>query len=156
MSLLPPIFNTPVLSDDFDAFWKNRFEADGLSLHPRPTLVLTHPLTSGSADAAQLVRMLQACQLSPDDYHILDLAPAERLAWHHLRDHLKPRNILLLGIEADQLGVGIQFMPHQVNRFNDCSWLPTLSIPQLEQYTDIKKHLWNYGLKPVFIDKVYG
>ena len=118
--------------------------------------MLSLPLEPGSAAEMQLVKMLQACQLAPGFYNLLQLKPEEKVAWHQLRDTLKPRNVILLGITAEQLGVGIYFMPHQVNRFNDCSWIPTLSVPELEQQPDIKKHLWNYGLKPVFVEKVYG
>jgi hypothetical protein len=123
---------------------------------PLDTLVISLPLETGGAAEMQLVKMLQACQLSPDAYNLLQLEPEKKIAWHQLRDALKPKNIILLGITAEQLGIGIYFMPHQVNRFNERSWVPTLSVPELEQQPDIKKHLWNYGLKPVFVEKIYG
>lgn len=149
------IINTKVVSEEWNAFWEDitPMVAD---MRPLDTLVLSTPFEPGSATETQLQKMLLACQLQPGQYNLLLLTEHQKLAWHQLRNKLKPKNIVLLGISADQLGISIQFMPHQVNRFNDCNWMPTLSVPQLEEYPDIKKHLWNYGLKPVFVEKIYG
>jgi hypothetical protein len=149
------IINTKVIPEDWNAFWEDisPLVAD---MQPQDTLVLSQPFPTGSATENQLQKMLAACQLQPNQYNIIQLTDDQKIAWHQLREWLKPDKVILLGVSTDQLGISIQFMPHQVNRFNDCSWMPTLSIPQLEEYPDIKKHLWNYGLKPVFVDKIYG
>ncbi|XZF14699.1 hypothetical protein ACTHGU_01035 [Chitinophagaceae bacterium MMS25-I14] len=149
------IINTPIISSDLDAFWSD-FPAKSEWKVPCGNLVLTHPFAQGSVSDVQLQKILKACTLSEDQYNVIQLPADQKIAWHKLRDLLKPRNVILFGIEPAQLGVSVHFMPHQVNRFNDCSWIPTLDIEQLEQYPDIKKHLWNYGLKPVFVDRVYG
>lgn len=155
MDSTPHIINTQVIPDTFNDFWENiATRIAGMS--PQATLVITLPLENGSAAEMQLQKMMQACQLAPGTYNVLQLAAGENIAWHQLRDALQPKQVVLLGITAAQLGISIYFMPHQVNRFNDCSWVPSLSLPELEQQPDIKKHLWNYGLKPVFVDKIYG
>ncbi len=148
------IIKTNIISDKYNIFWDDisQFTA---GMKPLDTLVISQPLANDT-ERQQLQKMLQACTLSPADYNLLEIGADTNVAWHQLRDALKCKNLLLLGIEASQLGVSIYFMPHQVNRFNDCSWIPTLSIPQLEQNTDVKKHLWNYGLKPVFVEKAHG
>jgi hypothetical protein len=110
----------------------------------------------GSAEEIQLKKMLQACQLQEEDYNIIQFNEDIKLAWHLLRDTLKIKTIILLGVSPDQLGVSAQFMPHQVSRFNGCVWIVTGSLEQLMQHQDIKGHVWSYGLKPVFIDKVFG
>ncbi len=148
------IINTDIISDKYNVFWEDISNFIS-GMNPLDTLVISLPI-AGDAEKQQLQKMLQACGLSPTDYNLVELAADQNIAWHQLRDGLKCKNVVLLGVEPAQLGVSVYFMPHQVNRFNDCCWIPTLSIPQLEQNTDVKKHLWNYGLKPVFVEKAHG
>lgn len=129
---------------------------DNQELTPKPVMIISTPYQTGSAEETQLIKMLQACKLEPADYNIIQLPEDQVVSWHILRDQLDIRTIMLLGISPEQLGVSVQLMPHQVARFNDRNWIPTSSLPELMQYAEIKSHVWNYGLKPVFIDKVYG
>jgi hypothetical protein len=155
MSDQPDIIKTKIINSKWDAFWS---DASGQleNLEPRPVLVVTTPYGAGSAEETQLVKMLQACKLTPDQYHIIHFTEETMLAWHLLRDKLNPSQIIILGVSPEQLGLSVQLMPHQVSRFNDRSWIVTGTLEQLIQYNDIKTHVWNYGLKPVFIDKIYG
>ncbi len=155
MNSTPDIINTQVISDAYNQFWED-ISPRIKGMDPLPDMVLSLPFETSSPAEMQLQKMLQACALAPGQYNLLQIGAQERIAWHQLRDALQPKNIILLGITTEQLGISIHFMPHQVNRFNDCSWIPTLSVPELEQQPDIKKHLWNYGLKPVFVEKIYG
>jgi hypothetical protein len=155
MNEFPDIINSQIISSKWDIFWTMGDENIN-SLSPRPVLVVTAPFTTGSAEETQLKKMLQACELQEDDYHIIQAQPGTGLAWHWLRDHLQIKSLILLGIEPQQLGVSAQLMPHQLSRFNDTNWIVTGSLEQLIQYPDIKGHLWKYGLKPAFVDKVYG
>jgi hypothetical protein len=155
MDRLPDIINTSIISNTANDFWADT-EGRLQGLEPRSVLVVSTPFTPGSEEDALIRKMLQGCTLQEMDYHILQLDPEDRLAWHVMRDQLEPRQVILLGILPEQLGISVQFMPHQLTRFNDRSWVPTSSPDQLIQYPDIKGHLWKYGLKPLFIDKVYG
>lgn len=155
MDNAPDIIKTQIIPDTYNQFWSD-VSPRIKGMDPLDNLVVSLPLEAGSATETQLLKMLQACALTPGTYNLLQLPAEDKIAWHQLRDALKPKNIILLGVTAEQLGIAIHFMPHQVNRFNDCSFIPTLSVPELEQQPDIKKHLWNYGLKPVFVEKIYG
>jgi len=151
----PDIISSAVISGEWDIFWEDIAPlVEGMP--PKDTLVITTPVTPQSADFTQLQKMLQACTLAADDYNLLQLPPDKAAAWYRLRDRLQPRQVILLGIEPAQLGIAAMFMPHQVNRFQDVSWIPTLSISGLGADPDVKKHLWNYGLKPVFVEKAFA
>lgn len=155
MSDIPDILNTPVLPAHYDDFWTDEQHLlDGLE--PKETLFITQPFEDSDATAAKLQAIIKACNLAEDHYHILKLTVQTNIAWHLLRDKLQPKYIVMLGIEPEQLALSVQFMPHQVSRFDNCAFIPTLSVEQLDVYPDIKKHFWSYGLKPVFVDKVYG
>jgi hypothetical protein len=149
------LINSQIISDKWDAYWS---DASGNlnDLTPRSVLVATTPFASGSPEEAQLRKMMQACQLQEEDYNIIQFNNDTKLAWHFLRDLLEVRTIILLGVTPEQLGVSAQLMPHQVSRFNDCVWIVTGPLDLLMTNHDIKGHVWNYGLKPVFVDKVYG
>src|SRR5262249_54046362 len=154
MSDVPDILNTPVLPAGYDAFWKDEQGIlDGLT--PKDTLFITPPIAAGSLADTKLQAIIKACGLSEGEYHIIQLHPEAKIAWHLIRDTLKPKYIVMLGIELSQLALSVQFMPHQVSRFDDRAFIPTFTIEQVEEYPDIKRHFWLYGLKPVFIDKVY-
>ncbi len=154
MDSLPDIFNTPVVSDQINDFWEEPDVFTG-EMASRDTLVISCPLGNDGRDKAQLLKMLQACKLEERHYNFLELPSDKFIAWHRLKDRLQPRNIILVGVEPQQLGMSVVFMPHQVSRFDNAIWIYTWSVPQLEQYPDAKKHLWQYGLKPVFVDRSF-
>jgi hypothetical protein len=155
MSDLPNIISSKIVTNTWDTFWNDPSEfLKGLS--PRPILVLSLALPKESAEETQLMKLLQACQLQEQDYNLLFLQDDTRIAWHQLKDRLQVKTVVLFGVSPEQLGVSVQFMPYQVSRFNDCSWIPAGPVNQFMDNKDIKNHLWTYGLKPVFVDKVYG
>jgi len=80
----------------------------------------------------------------------------QKAAWHMLREQLDPKVIFLVGVSPAQLGISALFQINISNRFDDRYWLPTLSLEQLEQNADMKKQLWTGGMKPLFVDKIYG
>ncbi len=151
----PDIFNTPILPAAYDDFWK---QGDPLlaSLPPRNTLIISPEIKPGSTEETTLQNIIKACKLEANDYHILFLPANQKIAWHQIRASLEPKYAVLFGIDLSDLALSVQLMPHQTGRFSNCAFIPTLSLTELEQQPDIKMHLWKYGLKPVFIDKVYG
>lgn len=155
MSEIPDILNTPIVPPATDAFWQ---DANGAlnDYTPRPALFISAPIEAGSAAMTSLENMIKACKLQPDDYNLIFLPAGEPLAWHLMQQKLQPKYVVILGIDLSQLALSVVLMPHQVSRFSQCSFIPTASIHELNQYPDIKKHFWEYGLKPVFVDKVYG
>jgi hypothetical protein len=155
MDARPDIINSPVISSEWDIFWEEVPELTK-GMESRETLVFTLPVAAGSADFQQLQKIFQACELKEGDYNLIELTTENGVSWLHLREVLRPRYVILFGIEPIQLGISAIFMPHQVNRFQDICWIPTLSVSKLSEYPDIKKHLWNYGLKPVFVEKAFA
>jgi hypothetical protein len=154
MNDLPDIFHSPVISHVWDAFWEDL--PAGTVPDPCYTVLISLPFLPNSPEAMQLAKMMEACQCPPDHYRVIQVQANQQAAWHKIRAAWQPKYIILLGIQPAQLGILVSLMPYQVNRFNGCCWIPTLSLEGLAASADIKKHTWNYGLKPVFIDKAYG
>lgn len=154
MSDFPDIISQQIISSNYDILWST--PAALTALAPRNVLVISTGFAPNSEEEEMLKKMLLACLLSDDDYHIVQMQPDEMLSWHALRDQLKVHTVLLLGIMPAQLGVSALLMPHQISRFNGCTWIVTDSLQTLIQRPEIKAHLWNYGLKPAFVEKVYG
>ncbi|RYZ48215.1 MAG: hypothetical protein EOP49_19195 [Sphingobacteriales bacterium] len=155
MENFPEIITTDIVSSRWDAFWTDQTgKLD--SLKEAITLVISTPFAAGSAEQSQLEKLLAACKIEQQQVQILQLSGEEELAWHLIREQVKPKHVILLGVTPGQLGILIQFMPHQVSRFNECSFVQTVSLEDLQRQPEIKTHVWNYGLKPVFIEKVYG
>lgn len=146
------IIKSKIVSNNWDVFWEQNTQIEELE---KKTVVLSLTFQPGSAEEAQLLKMLQACALTAADYHIIHLAPEQQIAWHQVRDKVKPEFVIILGIMPQQLGISAMFRLNEPNRFNDCVFIPTLSLPELEQQPEAKKQLWLSGLKPVFVDKQF-
>ena len=153
METFPDIINTPVVFNHWDAFWQS---PENHNLQKKQVLVITTRFEANSEVDNQLQKILAACKLREEQIQILFLKEGEEIAWHRLRDIVEPKQVILFGVEPSQLGISAYFMPHQVSRFNGASWLQTLSLEELMKRPEIKTHLWNYGMKPVFLEKIYG
>jgi len=155
MTELPDIISSPVIDRQWDSFW-NELPKAVRQLPEKQLLVLSQAYTDGSAEAIQLQKMLQACTLTESSYNIIQFQPAQHLPWHKLRDHFKPKAVLLLGITPQQLGIAAMFRLFTPNNFDGIIWIAGLSLTELEKQPEAKKQLWQNGLKPVFVDKTTG
>jgi len=148
------IIDTPVLSSENDSLWDENI-ITAFQLSPKPVLVVTDKIPDDS-EKDLLDKILAGCKINPNHINHLYLQNSQKLAWHLLKKDLDIRSIILFGVDVERFGITAQLMPHQTNRFDDCNWIPTFSLRQIIQQPEIKSHLWNYGLKPVFVDKIYG
>lgn len=151
MSDFPNIIGSKIISSEYDAFW-SEFKLPADLNEQAPTLVLCTWHAAGSAEDVQLRKMMQACKLAETDYNIVQTEEGKAIAWHQLRDRLKPKYVILLGISPHQLGISATFHLYTPNRFNDCTWIAGPSLAELEQQPEAKKQLWLHGLKPAFVD----
>lgn len=151
MTTIPDIIQSDIVTSNVDVYWSAL--PDDLSVSAVKVLVVTKPL-QGNSEESQLEKILQACKLEQQDYHIYQLQ--ENTAWHQLRDRLTPKVVLLFGILPQQLGVSAMFSLYHPNRFDNTVWIPCISITEMEKHPDTKKQLWVDGLKPVFVDKTIG
>jgi hypothetical protein len=151
MTDFPNIISSKIVGSEWNDLWKE-FNSSAFS-KTATTLVISTPYASGSAEEMQLQKMMQACKLTDSDYNVLQLEEGTQIAWHSLRDGLQPANILLLGVSPQQVGISAMFSLYYPNRFNDCVFIPGLSLQESEKQAEAKKQLWLNGLKPVFVDK---
>ncbi|MGN6568978.1 MAG: hypothetical protein ACTHJ0_13545 [Flavipsychrobacter sp.] len=154
MEGLPNIINTNIVKQDWDSFWQE-LKDPGNSV-TKKVLIISSPFASNSAEDMQLQKMLQACKLSTEDYNLFQIPDNQNFAWHKLREHFKPKMILLLGISPQDLGISALFKFNEACLFNDVLWLATVSLSAMEQQPDLKVQLWNSGLKPIFVEKKYS
>lgn len=155
MSELPSIIHTDVIPEKWDKFWSGA-QTNMTDMKATDVVILSKPFVSGGEDDMLLAKMMQACKLSPDDYLVLQPDEENAVSWHSLRDKTGAKTIVLLGLLPEDIGVSAMLMPHQVSRFGGANWIVTSSLQELNARPEIKRHLWQYGLKPVFIDKSYG
>jgi hypothetical protein len=154
MGELPDIIRTDIIKEEWDIFWRDtHIEQDETA---KTILIVSSPYQPGSSEETQLNKMLQACTLTAAQYRIIRLPEEENISWHRLREKLNPKVVLLVGVLPRQLGIAALLNINAPNRFNDCIWIPTLSVSELEQQPEMKKQLWISGLKPVFVDKSFG
>jgi hypothetical protein len=149
------IIKSNVVTSQYDDFWQDVTPVIG-NIVPREVLIIVSPYGQNSTEELQLKKMLDACNLTPGQYNIIMPEEGRQVAWHQLSGKLKPKVVFLVGIMPARLGVSALFSINQPNHFGDCIWLPTLSLKDLDQYAEAKKQLWQNGMKPVFIDKIFG
>jgi hypothetical protein len=145
------IIRSKIVGDQQDVFW-NAYATDK---GPKSTLIISLAFEARSTDEVQLQKMMQACMLGPDDYHVVQLGGQEQVAWHSIRDIIQPETVILLGISPQQLGISAMLKFNEPNRFNDRILIPTLTLQDLEKQPEVKKQLWLQALKPVFVDKAF-
>ena len=146
------IITSDLVSSEYDILWADISEVVKDAM-PRSVLILVNAYSTESSEGPQLLKMLEACKLAPEQYNIIQINKNQQVAWHKLREKLEPKIVFLIGILPSQLGVSSLFRINAPNHFNDTIWLPTLSITELEQRPEVKKQLWVDGMKPVFIDR---
>lgn len=147
MSSHPPIISTPILPSEWDWLWEEpTIPAPG----DQPPRLLVLSLPRKDEEQKVLMNMMNACQLQSGEYLILDLLAHQRIPWSYLRKNIQPKQILLLGVSAEQLGIRALFRPYEPNDFDGLQWIPAASIQDLEARPDLKKALWLKGLKPIF------
>ncbi len=148
------IIKSDIVSPEYDVLWDD-IGALVQGASPRDILILVNTFAPGGTEEPQLLKMLEACKLTPAQYNIIQLDNNKVVAWHQLRERLDPRIIFLIGILPAQLGISSLFVLNAPNRFNDRIWLPTISLAGLEQNPDAKKHLWTNGMRPIFVDGLH-
>ena len=154
MSDFPNILSAKIVGNEINVFWDEKPDLSGCN--KSGILILVTEYQPGSAEETQLQKIMQACGLQPEQYNILKLKQDERIPWSHLREVLQPKVLLLMGVAPAQLGISALLRLNTPNRFDEVLFIPSISLSDMEKHTEHKKELWLQGLKPVFVDKVYG
>lgn len=152
MTDIPRIITSEVIKSEQDVFWEDISAVIGELPHKK-VLIISSAFAAGSDSETQLQKMLGACQLTDADYNTIQLDEGQQVAWNKMRDLLQPEEILLVGVMPKDLGISALFRLNSVNNFDGIKWIPTLSLPNLEQQPNAKKELWLQALKPLFVDK---
>jgi len=148
------IIESDVLSSKYDELW-NELPAKVKNMLPAPVLVISNELKS-EEEQAQLQKMLDACKVPAGAVNTVILKQGEHVAWHKLNHQLRPRVVLLFGVLPMHLGISALFRLCDINRYDGAIWLPAPDIAGLEQQPEMKRQLWQSGMKPVFLDGVAG
>jgi hypothetical protein len=150
----PDIIKTKIVGSEWDVYWEE-LSAD-IAGGKADTLVLSQPFEQSGSEEVQLGKILQACKLAAEQYQVIKIESTQQIPWHKLREAVQPKVVILFGIMPNQLGISATFQLYQPNRFNDCIWVASPSLTELETNGEAKKQLWQLGLKPVFEDKTIG
>ena len=118
-------------------------------LEGRSALVITRPFVAESIEETTLVKMMAACKLSKDQYAVIQLRDGDTIAWQALRRAGSPPVIVLLGVAPAQLGIAARFAAHEPVSFLGSKFLWSFPLAQIAE-PEIKKKLWDGGLKPLF------
>jgi hypothetical protein len=149
------LIKTDIIPVKYDVFWED-ISSIIKNATTKTVLVLTGEYQPDSPEEKQLMKMLEVSKLLPGQYNIVMLKKDQEVAWHKLRDSLDPKIIFLFGILPAQLGLSVALKLNEPNNFNECIWLPTLSLAELATNDPVKRQLWNEGMQPVFIAKKFG
>lgn len=143
------IIKTDIIDSATDIFW-NPIDSD--NIEAGKVLVITYNFQPGSPEEQQLKKIMDACKLPADNYNLLQLAENQKLAWHQIKSLYKPGIVLVFGVHPQQLGISALFRLNAPNRFDGATWVPSLSLAELEVQPQAKKDLWGNALKPLFAD----
>ncbi len=148
------LYNSAIVPTKYDVLWEDISKLT-VNAQSKPVLVITHEYQPGSNEEEQLKKMMEvdrSCDLRPEQYNVICLREGQMAAWHHIREKLNPKIILLFGVLPSQLGIASLFVINAPNNFDNRIWLPTHLLSAIEQTTALKSQLWNGGMKPIFKD----
>ena len=89
-----------------------------------------------------LVTMLSACKLSLEDIAIVNLKNFTGESYKKIISKFQPALSFLFGIEPSEFGLPVNFPAFQLQAFNNCSFLYTPSLDELESDKLLKSKLW--------------
>ncbi len=95
-----------------------------------------------------LMKMLQACKITSQDYGIL-LREDETPVIHFVR-HFTPEVLIVFGMTLDLPHMRLNKPLNKPFRFNQIKMLLSYSLQELQANTTFKSDLWSNGLKPLF------
>lgn len=150
MTDFPRIINTEIIDTETDVFWYNN-SASHETISTKNVLILTRKI-GNAQEQEQLDKILSACKLNIDLYNIVHLDADEKTAWHQLKETAHPTVVIMFGVHPSSLGISALFRLNGLNNFDGATWIPTLSLAELEQQPQAKKDLWTNALKPLFAD----
>lgn len=148
------IFTTDIVTDNIDVYWEQHTH---IAFSKVPILVISTMIELGSPSAQLLTNMLHGgCKLLPEQYNVLFLKESDVLPWTLIREQVAPKVVLLFGITPKQLGIHALFLLHEGNKFDDCIFLPAMSLTDINTQASLKQAIWKGGLQPIFELKKYG
>ncbi len=110
------------------------------------TLVFIPAYNNQEEEEVQLHKILKACTLQPGDYAII----TGENSWLDFREIEQVKNVLLFGIQEDDLGIMVKMPMNTLVSFDNRSWVKTYVITDLMQNQHAKNELWQQALKPHF------
>ena len=89
-----------------------------------------------------LVTMLTACKLSLEDIAIVNLKNFPDQSYKKIIKKFQPGIAFLFGVEPVEFGLPVNFPAYQLQPFNNCSFLYSPSLDELESDKLLKSKLW--------------
>jgi hypothetical protein len=89
-----------------------------------------------------LISILGACKLSLGDVAILNLATAPASSYNDIWEQFKSRTTMLFGITPTAFAMPVNFPEFQVQPFNNCTFVHTPLLEELERDKILKSKLW--------------
>lgn len=142
------LFNTKVVPSSEDALWS--LPHDLPSFTAKEILIVSQPYRKDGEEEQTLLKMVAACKLGTEQLAIVQLAEDQRLPFAHLTSLGIPKMVLLLGIAPTQLGIHALLRLNAPNMFMGYTIIPSLALGQIASNPEVKKELWQQGLKPGF------
>ena len=96
-----------------------------------------------------LLGILSACKLSMADVALINVKKNPSLSYKDVTSQLQSETVFLFGLEADGLGLPLQFPNYQIQQFNNQVYLSSVNLAELQTDKAEKMKLWNC-LKKIF------
>jgi len=107
-------------------------------------LVVRYPNTAHLPDQqlSFLTTILTACKLGLGDVAILNISNAPAVDYKSISDQFRSRVTALFGITPPEFAMPVDFPAFQVQAFNNCTFLHTPILEELEADRVLKSKLW--------------
>jgi len=89
-----------------------------------------------------IISFLTPCKLNLADIAILNIAKAPSFIYKDVQDHFNSKVIVLFGLTPAEFAMPVNFPEFQVQAINNCTFLTTPALEELEKDKVLKSKLW--------------
>jgi hypothetical protein len=149
MSNTPNLALMPLYTDEmFFTLAQSELPNPDLGSYNKKVLVLYAAAELTPSTDEMLRKMMQSCRIEESDYYRIGLNNPALIA-PLIRLH-QPETLLLFGLPWQNGSFSIQKNPYSPFRFAGIKCLLSDGLNTLQQKPELKKELWNKGLKYLF------
>lgn len=112
-------------------------------------LVILDRFVDENADKEQIMKIFQACKVTPEQLYITD----ERVAWQNISGVESIKEVFLFNVDPKSIHIHYTLFPYKMLGIGDKQIMLADELRMIMGNAQLKADFWNKALKPYYIGK---